>query len=448
MIRLRIFSYFSDVLASPLLEHNVEEFEVPRHPKRGEMGSRTIPFGGTVYIEREDFFDLDGPEGKANNDKPPKGFKRLLPNDKVRLRYAYVIQCNEIIRDPETDEPVELKCEYFPDTRAGVTPDDMARVKGIIHWVEASTAQRCTVKQYDRLFQTEEPGKENGDFLKDINPNSLEILSNVLLEPSIVHDANSAMNEAKEKAVLPFLAYQFERNGYFALDQSSNGSGSLVFNRVVTLRDTWGTKEKGQQFEQIRERGQLESNDEKPRSNTEVLEDIRRVAFRAATIISAEPHPEADNLLVCKVDCGDTNEDGTGGEPRTVVAGLAGKIPLGDLVGRKIVAVTNLKPAKMRGIESMAMMLAASNEDDEVELVGVPESVPNGELLSFEGKDANEPDAMLKSKGAQKVWERVKSALRASDSGEALYLCEGKVHRMMTSQGPATTKSLTDVPIQ
>ena len=87
----------------------MEEFEVPRHPKREDMGTRTIPFGRTIYIEREDFFDLEGPEGHANNNRPPKGFKRLLPNEKVRLRYAYVIQCTEIVRDPETQEPVELK---------------------------------------------------------------------------------------------------------------------------------------------------------------------------------------------------------------------------------------------------------------------------------------------------------------------------------------------------
>ena len=412
------------------------------------MGTRTIPFGKTVYIERDDFFDLDGPEGEAKGNKPPKGFKRLLPNDKVRLRYAYVVQCNEIVRDPKTNEPIELKCEYFPDTRAGVTPEGMARVKGIIHWVEASSAQKCIVNQYDRLFETEEPGKESGDFLKDINPSSLDVLTDAVVEPSVVEDALAAMEKAKEKSDYSSLAYQFERSGYFALDQSSTGADNLVFNRVVTLRDTWGMEKESQSAAGQRTRGRGQQQQQKPQSGAGTVEDVRRVAFRAATVLSAEPHPEADNLLVCKVDCGDAAENGGATEPRTVVAGLADKIPTDELVGRRVVAVTNLKPAKMRGIESMAMLLAASNEDDQVDLVSVLESVPNGELLSFEGKETSEPDAMLKSKGAQKVWERVKSSLRASDSGEALYLQDGKAHRMMTSQGPAKTATLKDVPIQ
>ncbi|CAB9501501.1 Glutamine--tRNA ligase [Seminavis robusta] len=416
---------------------DLEDFEVPRHPKREEMGTRTIPFGKTVYIERDDFFDLEGPEGKANDNRPPRGFKRLLPNQMVRLRYAYVIQCNEIVRDPETQEPIELKCEYFPDTRAGVTPEGMARVKGIIHWVEASKGQRCSVNQYDRLFLAEEPGKESGDFLKDINPKSLEVLTDVVIEPSVVEDAVKAMEE--DASSISSLAYQFERSGYFALDESSTDASNLVFNRVVTLRDTWGAPKQGGRGGQ-RNRGSGQKSNQQPKGGAGTVEDVRRVAFRAATILSAEPHPEADSLLVCSVDCGDITEDGQS-EPRTVVAGLAGKIPLDELVGRKVVAVTNLKPAKMRGIESGAMLLAASNESDEVELLTVPDAVPNGELISFDGKQPSEPDVMLKSKGAQKVWERVKSSLRASDSGEALYLQEGEAHKMITSEGVFTDKT-------
>lgn len=409
------------------------------------MGTRTIPFGKSVYIEREDFFDLEGPEGEKNNNRPPKGFKRLLPNEKVRLRYAYVIQCNEILRDPDTQEPIELKCEYFPDTRAGVTPEGMARVKGIIHWVEASKAQKVTVNQYDRLFRTEEPGKESGDFLKDINPKSLEVLSGVVVEPSVAEDAIKAMEEASnDDSKYSSLAYQFERNGYFALDEASTGTDNLVFNRVVTLRDTWAApKQKNEGGQRNRGRGGRQQQ----KQGAGTVEDVRRVAFRVATILSAEPHPEADSLLVCSVDCGDKTEGGEP-EPRTVVAGLAGKIPLDELVGRKVVSVTNLKPAKMRGIESKAMLLAAANDDDKVELLSVSESVPNGELVSFDGKEASEPDGMLKSKGALKVWDRVKASLRASDSGEALYLQEGNAHKMVTSAGPVKTTTLTDVPIQ
>jgi glutaminyl-tRNA synthetase len=99
-----------------------------------------------------------------------------LPNDLVRLKFAYVIQCDEVVRDPDTQEPIELKCTFFPETRAGVTPEGMKKAKGIIHWVEAETGIKCQVNQYDRLFMTEEPGKESGDYLRDLNPNSLEIV--------------------------------------------------------------------------------------------------------------------------------------------------------------------------------------------------------------------------------------------------------------------------------
>jgi glutaminyl-tRNA synthetase len=435
----------------------MEEFEVGRHPKLEEMGTRTIPFGKTVYIERSDFFDLEGPEGAANEGKPPKGFKRLLPNDKVRLRYAYVIECQNVVRDPETGEPVELQCSYYPDTGAGVTPEGTTRVKGIIHWVEASTALQCTVNQYDRLFSTEEPGKESGDFLKDLNPHSFQVLEGVVVEPSVAKDALAVLDKIKkciasgEKIYPSSLAYQFERSGYFALDKSSTEEDTLAFNRVVALRDTWGVKDSSKN-ESRRSRGNENSGQPAARSNNEPVEDIRRVSLRAATILSAEPHPEADSLLVCKVDCGDVSETDGSPEPRTVVAGLAGKISMDDIIGRKVVAVTNLKPAKMRGIESTAMLLAASDgkeDDDEVvELLQVPDSVPNGELVSFEGKEPNEPDPMMKSKGALKAFDRAKAGLKVNVSGGAIYNDENSDHRMMTSGGPVTVKSLTNVAIQ
>jgi len=318
--------------------------------------------------------------------------------------------------------------------------------------VEESTAHKCKVNQYDRLFLTEEPGKENEDFLKDVNPRSLEVLSDVVVEKSVAVDALEAIYERQASSVpLGALAYQFERNGYFALDEASK-SEKLVFNRVVTLRDTWATpKKEGKGGGRSRGAGKGQAN-RKVATNT-VVEDVRRVAFRAASILSAELHPEADNLLVCKVDCGDT----VGGdklavsEPRTVVAGLAGKIEIEDLIGRKVVAVTNLKPSKMRGIESTAMLLAASNKKEEestVELLLVPDSVPNGELICFEGKETSQPDGMLKSKGALKAWERAKAGLKANELGEAMFKAEDGGFRMMTSGGPVKTSSLKDVPIQ
>ena len=438
-------------------DDGLEEFQVPRHPKIEAMGDRTIPFGKEVFIERTDFFDTDGPEGKSNGGKPPKGFKRLLPNGMVRLRYAYVIQCDEIIRDPETQEPIELKCTYLPDTRAGVTPEGMNRVKGIIHWVESSTGVKCTVNQYDRLFIAEEPGKESGDYLQDINPESLEVLEGVMVEPSVVADVTEALKKIKDAdSATPLyhssLAYQFERSGYFALDKQTTSPDKIYFNRAVTLRDTWG---KGKNTGAGRNRGQAQpdaKNQPKPSNNGGApAEDILRISFKAATIVEAGPHPEADALLVCKVDCGDMAEDGSP-ELRTVVAGLAGKIPIDELVGSKVVTVTNLKPAKMRGIESTAMLLAASNgaegDDEVVELLYVPESTPNGELLSVEEKGESIPDPMMKSKGALKAFDRVKAGLRVNDKGEASFVEDGRSLRLLTKDGPATAKSLKDSIVQ
>ena len=430
---------------------------MPRHPKK-ELGDRTIPFGKTVYIERCDFFDLEGPEGIANGGMAPKGFKRLLPGEKVRLKYAYVISCDEVVRDPTTKEPVELMCTLYPETRAGVTPKGESRVKGIIQWVEATSGARCTIMQYDRLFKTEEPGKERENFTDDINTESLKIVRNVVVEPSVAMDAlniiarirNDASSNAPEREKLyhSALTYQFERCGYFALDSSSTVQ-NLVFNRVVTLKDTWGAlADETQEKQQPKEQHKSAETRNDVGSNAAVIEDARRVALRVATIIEAGSHPEADSLIVCKLDCGDLNETGDPDEPRTVVAGLAGKIPLDKLINRKVVCISNLKPAKMRGIESAAMLLAASDgsemNDEIVELLDVPDSVPNGELLYFENMEPSKPDAMLKSKGAMKVWDRVKSKLRVNENGEATYQDDGVVRKLMTSAGPVRVRSLTD----
>jgi tRNA-binding EMAP/Myf-like protein len=157
-------------------------------------------------------------------------------------------------------------------------------------------------------------------------------------------------------------------------------------------------------------------------------------------------------LLVCKVDCGDVADDGKPAVPRTVVAGLAGKLSSDKLIGSKVIAVTNLKPAVMRGIESHAMLLVASDggsgEAETIELLQVPPSVPNGELISFEGKENCQPDLMMKSKGALKVFARVKEGLRVSQDGEAVYVEEGNEFRMATSGGSITTATLKNASVQ
>ena len=434
-------------------EGDLEKFKVPRHPKLEQMGDRNIPFGKEIYIERSDFFDFEGSEGQANDGKVPEGYKRLLLNDKVRLRYAYVIHCDEVVRDGTTGEPIELKCTYIPETRAGVTPEGMPRVKGIIHWVESSTAVKCLVNEYDRLFSAEEPGKESGDYLKDLNPISLRVLNSAVVEPSVLKDVTALLESVQmgsAKQYTSSLAYQFERSGYFALDKYTT-KDNIVFNRVVTLRDTWGVKSDSSQ-EKCRSRGNSggEHQSVSNGSSGAPVEDIRRVAFRAATILEVNQHPDVDSLLVCKVDCGDVDENGASIQ-RTVVAGLAGKISTEKLVGQKIVAVTNLKPAKMRGIESEAMLIAAAKGEgdaEKVELLAVPEDVPNGELLSVEGKETSLPDSMMKSKGALKAFDRVKAALKANGAGEATWQDnDGATFRLLTSKGPVKTETLKNAVI-
>eukprot|EP00934_Nitzschia_sp_Nitz4_P002815 Nitzschia sp. Nitz4//scaffold7_size249615//134074//136019//NITZ4_001181-RA/size249615-augustus-gene-0.10-mRNA-1//1//CDS//3329558454//2805//frame0 len=223
-------------------EDGLEDFEVPNHPQNADMGNRTIPFGKEIFIEREDFFDLDGPQGVANGNKKPKGYKRLLPSGKVRLRYAYVVQCDHVIRDPNTNEPIELQCTYFPETRAGFTPPDEKRVKGIIHWVESSTALRCKIHQYDRLFLTEEPGSVSGDFVTDLNPESLKVFDDAMVEPSLTSQVVQCLGSGKREGFGSNPSYQFERCGYFALDEGCTDLQNITFNRVATLKDSWAPK--------------------------------------------------------------------------------------------------------------------------------------------------------------------------------------------------------------
>jgi len=178
--------------------------------------AHAIRFGRQVYIDREDF-----------SEDPPKGFFRLKPGGEVRLKFAYVVTCNEVVKDAE-GKVTELKCAYNEDTRAGNTPEGMKKVKGIIQWVSKDHGVPCQVRLYDRLFSTPLPGKdhEDGDFLKDLNPDSLKIIDTGLVEPSIAD-------------VAPGSHVQFERVGYFYSDPLDSKPGQLVFNRVVTLRDNW-----------------------------------------------------------------------------------------------------------------------------------------------------------------------------------------------------------------
>jgi glutaminyl-tRNA synthetase len=198
-------------------EGHAEQLTAANHPKDEAMGSRSIPFGREVYIDREDFAEV-----------PPKGFKRLIPGGEVRLRNAYVIRCDQVIKD-EAGEVVELRCSYDPAT-LGKNPEGR-KVKGVIHWVSAAESVLAEVRLYDRLFQVPEPGAGKSDFRPDLNSDSLRTLTHCRLEPVL-------------GAAQPGERFQFERAGYFVVDQDSRPD-RLVFNHTVALRDTWARGQQG-----------------------------------------------------------------------------------------------------------------------------------------------------------------------------------------------------------
>jgi glutaminyl-tRNA synthetase len=201
-------------------EDHIEELDAVNNPEDPDMGSRTVPFSRVLYIEQEDF-----------REDPPDKFFRLAPGREVRLRYAYFVTCVGLVKDKQTGEVVELHCTYDPATRGGSAPDGR-KVKGTIHWVSAARAIEAEVRLYDRLLTAENPGdvKEGTDFESVLNPSSLETLA-AYVEPSLAGAA-------------PESRYQFERLGYFCVDSKDSSAERLVFNRAVTLRDSWAKIEK------------------------------------------------------------------------------------------------------------------------------------------------------------------------------------------------------------
>ncbi|MBW1811238.1 MAG: glutamine--tRNA ligase/YqeY domain fusion protein, partial [Deltaproteobacteria bacterium] len=197
-------------------ENQTEEFEAPNLPDDPEkMGYRQVSFSREIYIERSDFME-----------DPPKKFFRLGPGREVRLRWAYFIKCERVVKDEKTGEIIELHCNYDPATRGGDSPDGR-KVKGTIHWVSAVDCVTAEVRLYDRLFNVEKPGSGKGrDFIDDLNPDSLAQLFECKLERSLA-DAEAGQR------------YQFERQGYFCVDSQDSKKEKLVFNRIVPLRDSW-----------------------------------------------------------------------------------------------------------------------------------------------------------------------------------------------------------------
>ncbi|MCA9115758.1 MAG: glutamine--tRNA ligase, partial [Planctomycetaceae bacterium] len=205
-------------------EGEVDELEAVNNPEDPSAGTRKVPFSRELYIEQDDFME-----------DPPKKFFRLSPGKEVRLRYAYFITCREAIRDEATGEITELRCTVDRETRGGDAPDGR-KVKATLHWVSASHAMEAEVRLYDNLFADPDPADvpEDGDFLDNLNPNSLEVLSDCRLEPAL-------------KEAVPGDRMQFERLGYFCVDAKDSQPGQPVFNRTVTLRDAWAKVQKQSQ---------------------------------------------------------------------------------------------------------------------------------------------------------------------------------------------------------
>lgn len=203
-------------------EGQVEWLEADINPEQPELGKRKIPFSRIIYIEQDDFME-----------NPPKNFYRLAPGREIRLQHAYYVKCVDVVKDEKTGEIVELHCTYDPETRGGWSADGR-KVKGTSHWVSASHAVRAEVRLYEHLFTKENPDdvKEGEDFKANLNPNSLQVLTSCLVEPSLAE-------------AVPGDRFQFLRQGYFCADPDSR-DGKMVFNRIVPLRDSWAKAQKAE----------------------------------------------------------------------------------------------------------------------------------------------------------------------------------------------------------
>ena len=316
-------------------EDSFEDFEIPNHPDNQAMGTRKVPFGRTVYIECDDFME-----------DPPKKFFRLAPGREVRLRGAYFITCDRVIKDTKTGEITELHCSYDPATRGGDAPDGR-KVKGTIHWVCAERSVEAEVRLYDRLFTTENPGgdKEGPDFKAYLNPDSLKTLSSCRVESSL-------------KDALPGEKFQFERLGYFCVDSKDSSKDRLVFNRTVTLRDSWAKIEKSMAPKGKPDAEQAKQPVKAEQQGTEItIEDFLKLDLRVGIVREASAVEGSSKLLRLMVDLGE-------GRDRQIFAGIQPTYPEPDsLVGQKVIVVANLKPRQMKFGLSEGMILAGGDKD-------------------------------------------------------------------------------------
>lgn len=306
----------------------VRELEAPLSPEDASLGTRKIPFARELYIEREDY-----------RDDPPKDWFRLAPGREVRLRYAGLVTCKEVVRD-KAGEPTELKCTMDLDSWGGNAKDGRT-VKGTLHWVSAKHAIDVEARLYDRLWSVENPGQTEGRELKDeLNPESLVVVPKAKLEP---YAANVKAGER----------YQFERIGYFCVDKSS-APGKLVFNRTVTLKDTWAKLEKKQPKQPEKKPEKVEKKVESAPGEIGI-EEFSKCDLRVAIVREAGLVEGADKLIRAMVDLGE-------GRNRQIFAGLRANYPDPSvLVGQRVIVVANLKPRQMKFGLSEGMILAAGS---------------------------------------------------------------------------------------
>ena len=317
-------------------EGEVREVEAPLHPEDPAQGTRKIPFSRVVYVDRDDF-----------REDPPKDWFRLAPGREVRLRYACLVRCTNVVKDAK-GEVTELHAEWDPASWGGSAPDGRT-VRGTLHWVSAAHAVPAEVRLYDRLFSVENPGADEAkSFLDEVNPESIVKVTGAVTEPYLAAIAK------------PGTRVQFERVGYFCLDPDST-LGKPIWNRTVGLRDSWAkieSKAQGQgkarpaQAPKPAKEKKMKAEPAPPPAEISV-DDLGKVDLRVGLVKSAELVPDADKLLKLMVDLGE-------GRLRQIFTGLRPTYPdPAVLVGRRVMVVVNLKPRQMKFGLSEGMIFAA-----------------------------------------------------------------------------------------
>ncbi len=509
-------------------EEYTEYYTVPYHPQKvDEYGKRDLPLTKCIYIDRSDFFDCGSGSGSGNSSKvtKPKDFHGLSLNGTVKLKYGPVLKCVAIKRKSsggyDNSDIDEIICEYqhakgsFPTTttatatananaNASSSTEKFSKPKGIIQWVDSKHGVHVDIALYDRLFKTPNPGyshqssvdndelgsfadntlkesivnenenedeNENDDdedrFLADINPNSLHMCRNAVVEPSIINllkSSNKSSNNQSQTA----NSFQFERLGYFCLDKDdtdtdtdtdtdmSSGDKRMIFNRIVTLKETWNSNCSSSSPTSLSTSlptltsAQTSAPKSAPTLTNKFINNIplnkfhanynehqqciNQLDLRVGCITDVKLHPDADSLYIETIDVGDGDDDGDGTVTRTVISGLNGHIPMGELLGQHVIVICNLKPSKMRGVVSEGMLLAAS-DSTKVELVIPPVGSKIGDKVYIAGYTDSNSNVVLPNtnpklgkitksgyKAVSNAWDKIGSKLITNDSLIATFL--------------------------